>query len=52
MRTQKAEKVTQVTLADSAALIENPGDAGKLSALETDIAFLVEKVKTMVIRMT
>lgn len=52
MRTQKAEKVTEGALANSAGLVDNPDDAGKLAALETDIAFLVEKVKSMVIRMT
>lgn len=52
MRTQKAEKVTEDTVANSAALINNPDDAEKLAALENDIAFLVEKVKTMVVRMT
>lgn len=52
MRTQKAEKVTEETIANSAILVENPNDAEKLAALENDIAFLVEKVRTMVIRMT
>jgi hypothetical protein len=52
MRTQKAEKVTEVTVANSEALKNNPNDEEKIAALEQDVAFLVEKVKTMVIRMT
>ncbi|HUW64084.1 MAG TPA: hypothetical protein VMW83_05230 [Spirochaetia bacterium] len=52
MRTQKAERVTEEILPASAGLIENPADDGKLSEMETQVAFLVEKVKTMVIRMT
>lgn len=52
MRTQKAEKVTEETLPNSGTLVTNPSDAAALEALEKDIAFLVEKVKTMVIRMT
>ncbi|MCL6635137.1 MAG: hypothetical protein K6T29_05135 [Peptococcaceae bacterium] len=52
MRTQKAEKVTEEILPNSEKVIGNPGDAAALEAMEKDIAFLVEKVKTMVIRMT
>lgn len=52
MRTQKAEKVTEDTVANSEILAANPQDDVKLAELENDIAFLVEKVKTMVIRMT
>lgn len=52
MRTQKAEKVTEDMLPNSEALINNPGDAAALEALDKDNAFLVEKVRTMVIRMT
>ncbi|MEW5952916.1 MAG: hypothetical protein AB1815_04050 [Bacillota bacterium] len=52
MRTQKAERVTEGTLANSEELKNNPADVEKLAAIEDDIAMLVEKVKTMVIRMT
>jgi len=52
MRTQKAERVTEELLPVAAALAENPSDPENLSKMETDIAFLVEKVKTFVIRMT
>lgn len=52
MRTQKAEKITAVALEDSEALKNNPGDAEKIAALEAAIAELVERVRTMVIRMT
>lgn len=52
MRTQKAERITEVVLANSEAVKANPADAEKLAAVETDIATLVERVKTMVIRMT
>lgn len=52
MRTQKAEKVTKVTVENSEALKNNPNDEEKLAALETDIPYLVERVRTMVIRMT
>lgn len=52
MRTQKAEKVTEMTVYNSTILTENPNNPEKLAKLEDDIAFLVEKVKTMVIRMT
>jgi len=52
MRTQKAEKVTQKTVEDSEALKNNPNDEEKLAALETDIPYLVERVRTMVVRMT
>ncbi len=52
MRTQKAEKVTENTVRNSLELINDPNDPEKISVLESDIAFLVEKVKTMVIRMT
>ncbi|KUK81436.1 MAG: Uncharacterized protein XD97_0651 [Pelotomaculum thermopropionicum] len=52
MRTQKAEKVTNVTVENSEALKNNPEDEEKLAALETDIPYLVERVRTMVVRMT
>jgi maltooligosyltrehalose synthase len=52
MRTQKAEKVTEACVANSEALKANPLDEEKLTALENDITFLAEKVKSMIIRMT
>lgn len=52
MRTQKAEKITEVMLPNSETLINNPADAAALEALQKDTDFLVEKVRTMVIRMT
>jgi len=52
MRTQKAEKMTAVALEDSEALKNNPSDAGKIAALDAVINELVERVRTMVIRMT
>lgn len=52
MRTQKAERITEGTLANSEALKANPADGDKLAAIEADIAELVERVRTMVIRMT
>ncbi len=52
MRTQKAEKITNVTVENSEILKNNPNDEEKLAALETDILYLVERVRTMVVRMT
>lgn len=52
MRTQKAEKVTIGTLAFSEDLKKNPNDTEKLGKIEDDVAMLVERVRTMVIRMT
>ena len=52
MRTQKAERVTTNTLECSEALKNNPADAEKLASIEADIAELVERVRTMVVRMT
>jgi len=52
MRTQKAEKITIKTVEDSEALKNNLNDEEKLAALETDIPYLVERVRTMVVRMT
>jgi len=52
MRTQKAERITDGTLANSEALKNNPADTEKLASIEADIAELVERVRTMVIRMT
>lgn len=52
MRTQKAERITDGTLANSEALKNNPADKEKLASIEADIAELVERVRTMVIRMT
>ncbi len=52
MRTQKAEKITEVTLADSEVIKNNPGDADKIAAVEAAVTELVERVKSMVIRMT
>ncbi|BAF60814.1 hypothetical protein PTH_2633 [Pelotomaculum thermopropionicum SI] len=52
MRTQKAEKMTAVALEDSEALKNNPSDAEKIVALDAVINELVERVRTMVIRMT
>jgi len=52
MRTQKAEKITNVTVENSEILKNNPNDEEKLAALETDIPYLVERVRTMVVRMT
>lgn len=52
MRTQKAERVTKGILANSKMLKENPENSEKLDAIEADIAYLVERVKTMVIKMT
>lgn len=52
MRTQKAEKVTEESLGDIEKLMTNPDDTAVLDKIEQDVDFLVEKVKTMVIRMT
>lgn len=52
MRTQKAERVTNGTLENSEALKNNPADTEKLASIEADIAELVERVRTMVVRMT
>jgi hypothetical protein len=52
MRTQKAERVTNGTLEASEALKNNPADTEKLASIEADIAELVERVRTMVVRMT
>lgn len=52
MRTQKAEKVTEESLGDIEKLLANPDDSAVLEKIEQDMDFLVEKVKTMVIRMT
>jgi len=52
MRTQKAERITEAVLADSEALKSNPADAEKLAAIASEISVLVERVRTMVIRMT
>lgn len=52
MRTQKAERITNGTLANSEALKNNPADTEKLASIEADIAELVERVRTMIIRMT
>jgi hypothetical protein len=52
MRTQKAERITEGTVANSEALKNDPNNEEKLATLETDIPYLVERVRTMVVRMT
>lgn len=52
MRTQKAEKVTEECLADVNKLLTNPQDVQVLEKINDHVDFLVDKVKTMVIRMT
>ncbi|SHI82620.1 hypothetical protein [Desulfofundulus thermosubterraneus] len=52
MRTQKAEQVTEECLAESEKLLNNPEDAQALEKINNSVDFLVEKVRTMVIRMT
>lgn len=52
MRTQKAERITKGVLANSELLKADPENNDLLDNIETDIAYLVERVKTMVIKMT
>lgn len=52
MRTLKAEKVTEESLDDTEKLVANPDDAGLVEKLEQDVDFLVEKVTTIVIKLT
>ena len=52
MRTQKAERIAEGTLANSEVLKNNVADLEKLASIEEDIATLVERVRTMIIRMT
>ncbi|OPZ73034.1 MAG: hypothetical protein BWY80_01010 [Firmicutes bacterium ADurb.Bin456] len=52
MRTQKAERITEGTVANSEVLKDDPNNEEKLASLEEDIPMLVERVRTMVVRMT
>lgn len=51
MRTQKADRITEVMVTNSEALKASLDEA-KLAEVEKDVAELVERVRTMVIRMT
>jgi len=52
MRTQKAERIAEGTLATSEAFKASPADDEKLASIKEDIDLLVERVRTMIIRMT